>query len=109
MTDRGTQDSRTTSGTTSAAKAADDYTPSAGLGYLFASLGMFLLSAVLADVSAEEQSVVLAVAAVLTAVVATYFLIVGAVARGLQVARHKLSAERTTTVGRTGQDDPGAV
>lgn len=105
-------------------KAADDYTPSAGVGYLLGSLGVFLLSAVLAANTAEEP-VVFGTAAALTAVVATYLLIVGAVARGLQVARHKLSADpfagpvagpsagvstdRTTSVGRAGQEDPGTV
>ena len=64
----------------------DDYEPSAGATYLFGSAPLFILgSMMLANIN--EEPAVFGTGAVLFFAVAVYLLLVGAIARGIQVAR----------------------
>lgn len=63
----------------------DDYEPSAGAGYLFGSVPLFLLGGLLLANTNEDP--MFGTGALLCFAFAVYLLLVGAVARGIQVAR----------------------
>ena len=64
----------------------DDYAPSAGAGYLFGSVPLFIVGGALMANSNEEPTV-FGTSALLSLAFASYLLLVGAIARGIQVAR----------------------
>ena len=64
----------------------DDYVPSAGAGYLFGSVPLFILGGVLLA-NINEEPAVFGTAALLSVAFAAYLLLVGAIARGIQVAQ----------------------
>jgi hypothetical protein len=64
----------------------DDYAPSAGAGYLFGSVPLFIVGgAFMANIN--EEPAVFGTSALLALAFASYLLLVGAIARGIQVAR----------------------
>lgn len=63
----------------------DEYEPSAGAGYLFVSVPLFILGGVLLANTNEDP--MFGTGALLCFAFAVYLLLVGAVARGIQVAR----------------------
>jgi len=64
----------------------DDYAPSAGAGYLFGSVPLFIVGgALMANIN--EEPAVFGTSALLSLAFASYLLLVGAIARGIQVAR----------------------
>lgn len=64
----------------------DDYAPSAGAGYLFGSVPLFIVGgALMANIN--EEPAVFGTSALLALAFASYLLLVGAIARGIQVAR----------------------
>ncbi len=64
----------------------DDYESSAGAGYLFGSVPLFILGGAL-TANINEGPVGFGTAALLSLAFASYLLLVGAIARGIQVAR----------------------
>lgn len=66
----------------------DDYEPSAGATYLFGSVPLFIVGGMfLANVN--EEPAVFGSGALVCFAFAVYLLLVGAIARGIQVARLK--------------------
>ncbi len=64
----------------------DDYEPSAGAGYLLGSVPLIILGGVLLA-NVNEEPAVFGTAALLSLAFGAYLLLVGAIARGIQVAR----------------------
>ena len=66
----------------------DDYETSAGAGYLLGSLPLFILGGMLLA-NTNEDPTIFGTGALLALACAVYLLLVGAIARGLQVARRQ--------------------
>ena len=66
----------------------DDYETSAGAGYLLGSAPLFLLGGLLLA-NTNEDPTIFGTGALLVLACAVYLLLVGAVARGIQVARRQ--------------------
>lgn len=70
---------------------ADDFEHSAGAGYLIGSVPLVVLGGLFLA-NTNEEPVFFGIGGMLCLLVAAYLLIVGAVARGIQVARRGRSA-----------------